>query len=93
MVWALFPRRPRQIFGSTAVSLPPGVRDRNDDNLKKLDNDPMRLNTIFSRLNLALAALLLLLAGAAFLTGCGTSEDHTGHANDGDSSEHSGGCH
>jgi hypothetical protein len=79
-------------MGRTAVPLPPnGQRDRNDDNLKKPDVDVMKLNTILSRLNLTVAALLLLQAGALFLAGCETTGDNAASAH-----EHSSGrgsCH
>jgi len=51
----------------------------------------MRLNTILSRLNLTVAALLLLLAGALLLVGCGTTGDNETSAHDHSSGQ--GSCH
>ena len=51
----------------------------------------MKLNAMFSRLNLAVAALLLLLAGAVFLAGCGTTGDNDASAHDHSSGQ--GSCH
>jgi len=51
----------------------------------------MKLNTIFSRLNLTVAALLLLLAGAVLLAGCGTTGDNETSAHDHSSGQ--GSCH
>jgi uncharacterized lipoprotein YajG len=51
----------------------------------------MKLNTMFSRLNRTVAALLLLLVGAVLLAGCQTAGD-----NDASAYEHSSGqgsCH
>jgi hypothetical protein len=42
----------------------------------------MKLNTMFSRLNLTGAALLLLMAGAVLLAGCGTAGDNDASAHD-----------
>jgi uncharacterized lipoprotein YajG len=51
----------------------------------------MKLNTMFSRLNLTVAALLLLLAGALFLAGCETTGDNDTSAHDHSSGQ--GSCH
>jgi hypothetical protein len=51
----------------------------------------MKLNTMFLRLNLTVAALVLLLAGAILLAGCESTGD-----NDNDAHGHSSGqgsCH
>ena len=74
------------------VPLPPGgQRDRNNDNFKKTDIDAMKLNTTPSRLNLTVAALLLLLAGAVLLVGCETTSDNDNSAHDHSSGQ--GSCH
>ncbi len=51
----------------------------------------MKLNKMFSRLNLTVAALLLLLAGAVLLAGCGTTGDTDSSAHDHSSGQ--GSCH
>ena len=72
--------------------LPPdGQRDRNNDDFKKTDADAMRLNTMFSRLNLTLASLLLFLAGAVPLAGCETTGDNDTGAHNHSSGQ--GSCH
>ena len=91
-MWGTLLRRSQQTIGRTAVPLPPdGQRDRNDDRLKKPDVNVMKLNTIFSRLNLTVAALLLLLAGAVLLAGCESTGDNDASAHDHSSGQ--GSCH
>ena len=51
----------------------------------------MQLNTIFSRVNLAVAGLLFLLAGALLLAGCQTAGDTDASAHDHSSGQ--GSCH
>jgi hypothetical protein len=51
----------------------------------------MKLNTTLSRLNLPVAALLLLLAGAVILVGCETTGDNDNSAHDHSSGQ--GSCH
>ena len=51
----------------------------------------MKLKTFFSRLNLTVAALLLLLAGAVLLAGCATTGDNDAGAHDHSSGQ--GSCH
>jgi hypothetical protein len=51
----------------------------------------MKLNTTPSRLNLTVAALLLLLAGAVLLAGCETTGDNDNSAHDHSSDQ--GSCH
>jgi len=51
----------------------------------------MQQNTTLSRLNLTVAALLLLLAGAVLLAGCVTTGDNDASAHDHSSGQ--GSCH
>jgi hypothetical protein len=51
----------------------------------------MNLNKILSRLNLTVAALLLVLAGAVLLAGCTTAGDNDATAHDHSSGQ--GSCH
>ena len=51
----------------------------------------MKPNIILSRFNLAVAAMLLLLAGSLFLNGCGTTGDND--TNDHNHSRGRGSCH
>jgi len=91
-VWGAVPRRSQETIGRTAVPLPTdGQQNRNDDNFKKTDIDAMTLNTMFSRLNLTVAALLLLLAGAVLLADCESMGDNDASAHDHSSGQ--GSCH